>query len=194
MDTSVPDTKQVNLPTNSSAGRSESLVAELYHELRQAARAMMAGLSPGQTIQPTALVHETYLRLTRSGDPKWDDRRHFFGAATLAMREILIEQARRKGAAKRGGGVDRVPLDDSLTMVQPPSDDLLAVDEALEALAAEDPRAGELVRLRYYAGLTLEETAEVLGGSVSTVQREWRYAKAWLAERLGAAPDCSAEN
>ena len=170
------------------------MAAELYHELRQAARAMMAGLSPGQTIQPTALVHETYLRLTRGGDPKWDNRRHFFGAAIQAMREILIEQARRKGAAKRGGGADRVSLDEDLAVVEPPSDDVLAVDEAMQALETEDPRAAELVRLRYSGGLTLEETAEVLGGSVSTIQREWRYAKAWLGERLGTVADRSSEN
>src|SRR5262249_18415726 len=147
-----------------------------------------AGLTPGQTIQPTALVHEAYLRLIRSGDPKWDNRRHFFAAATRAMRDILIEQARRKGAAKRGGGADRVPPDDGLAVIEPPADDLLAVDEAIETLRAADPRAAELVQLRYYAGLTLEETAEVLGGSVSTLQREWRYVKAWLAERLGGEP------
>ncbi len=177
------------MPTDPEVPKPEAMASELYHELRGVAQAMMAGLRPGQTIQPTALVHETYLRLARHGGGRWDDRRHFFGAATQAMREILIEQARRKGAAKRGGGADRVPLDDGLAVVEPPADDILAVDEAITALRAVDPRAAELVQLRYYAGLTLEEAAEVLGGSVSTVQREWRYARAWLAERLKGDPE-----
>lgn len=177
------------VPTDPDEPKPEAMASELYQELRGVAQAMMAGLRPGQTIQPTALVHETYLRLARNGGGRWDDRRHFFGAATQAMREILIEQARRKGAAKRGGGAGRVPLEDVLAVVEPPADDILAVDEAITALRAVDPRAAELVQLRYYAGLTLEEAAEVLGGSVSTVQREWRYARAWLAERLKGDPE-----
>ena len=162
----------------------QSLAGELYHELRGVAQRMMTGLPPGQTIQPTALVHEVYLRLTRTNSSTWENRRHFFGAAAQAMREILIEQARRKSAEKRGGGADRLPLDEGVAWVEPPTENVLAVDEALQALQIDDPRAAEIVQLRYYAGLTLEETAEVLGGSVSTLQREWRYAKAWLAERL----------
>ncbi|MFO0935897.1 MAG: ECF-type sigma factor [Gemmataceae bacterium] len=176
------------------ARSSESLATELYLELRRVAQSMMSALKPGQTIQPTVLVHETYMRLTRAGDPRWDNRRHFFGAATQAMREILIEQARRKAAIKRGGGNVRVPLEEDLAIVEPPADTLLAVDEAIEALNKEEPRAAELVRLRYYAGLTLEEAAEVLGASVSTLQREWRFAKAWLAARLQNDVEISLEN
>jgi RNA polymerase sigma factor (TIGR02999 family) len=104
------------------------------------------------------------------------------------MRDILVEQARRKGAQKRGGGARRVEMTDGVALIEPPADDVLAVDEAIEALRAADPGAAELVRLRYYAGLTLEEAAEVVGRSVSTVQREWRYARAWLAQRLGGDP------
>ncbi len=166
----------------------ERLAADVYSELRVAARALMSHLPPGQTLQPTALVHEAYLRLSRAGEPTWESRRHFFGAAARAMREILIEQARRKGADKRGGEAERVPLDEGVAWVEPPADDLLAVDEAIEALGRDDPRAAELVHLRYYAGLTLEETAEVLGSSVSTVQREWRYVRAWLADRMQGEP------
>jgi RNA polymerase sigma factor (TIGR02999 family) len=172
----------------------ESLARELYSELRNVAHGMMAGLPPGQTLQPTALVHEAYLRLTRNSDTKWDDRRHFFGAAALAMREILIEQARRKGSQKRGGNADRVQMDEGIAVVTPPTDDVLAVDEALQALKLVDERSAELVQLRYYAGLTLEETAELLGGSVSTIKREWRYAKAWLAERLQSDSKFIGEN
>ena len=180
----TPTVPPADAPPPDDRRGSESLVADLYHELRRAAAGLTAKLPPGQTLQPTALVHEAYLRLTRAGDPGWDDRRHFFGAAAQAMREILIEQARRKGAAKRGGAAERVPLDDGLAWVEPPADDLLALDEAIEALKAEDARAAELVHLRYYAGLTLEETAEVLGTSVSGVQREWRHARAWLGDRV----------
>jgi RNA polymerase sigma factor (TIGR02999 family) len=160
------------------------LLPELYAELRRLAAALTARLRPGQTLQPTALVHEAYLRLVGGRDPGWEGRRHFFGAAARAMREILIEQARRKGSRKHGGAARRVELSEGLALIEPPADDLLALDEAIERLRAERPHVAEVVQLRYYAGLSVEETAAVVGRSVSTVVREWRFARAWLAGRV----------
>jgi RNA polymerase sigma factor (TIGR02999 family) len=161
------------------------LLPEVYPELRRLASALTAQLRPGQTLQPTALVHEAYLRLVRHQDPGWEGRRHFFGAAARAMREILIEQARRKASDKHGGGARRIELAEGLALIEPPADDLLALDEAIGHLQAEKPHLAEIVLLRYYTGLSVEETAEVIGRSVSTVVREWRFARAWLAGRLG---------
>lgn len=163
------------------------LLGDLYAELRRLAASLVGRLQPGQTLQPTALVHEAYLRLVRTDDPGWEGRRHFFGAAARAMREILIEQARSKGRLKRGGDERRVEFDDALAAIQPPADDVLAVDEAITRLRAEDPDLAEMVTLRFFGGLSLEETAGVLGKSVSTLTREWRFARAWLAKQLGEA-------
>src|SRR5262245_28274804 len=160
------------------------LLPELYAELRRLAAALTGKLPPGQTLQPTALVHEAFLRLVRDQDPGWEGRRHFFGAAAQAMREILIEQARRKGSQKRGGGARRVELSEGLALIEPPADDLLALDEAIAQLQAERPHLAEVVLLRYYTGLSVDETADVVGRSVSTVVREWRFARAWLAGRV----------
>src|SRR6185295_16769146 len=177
------------LPVESSDPRQSAanLLPEVYAELRHLAAALSGKLQPGQTLQPTALVHEAYLRLVRNRDPGWEGRRHFFGAAAQAMREILIEQARRKDSRKRGGGARRVELSDGLALIEPPADDLLALDEAIQQLQAEKPHLAEVVLLRYYTGLSVEETAGVVGRSVSTVTREWRFARAWLAGRLGEA-------
>lgn len=157
----------------------------LYSELRRLASVLTTRLSPGQTLQPTALVHEAYIRLVRGEDPGWEGRRHFFAAAARAMREILIEQARRKGSVKHGGKVGRVDLVEGLAWIEPPSGDVLALDEAIERLGAEDAHLAEIVRLRYYTGLSIEETASVIGVSVSTLKRDWRFARAWLARWLG---------
>jgi RNA polymerase sigma factor (TIGR02999 family) len=164
------------------------LLPKVYTELRRLAGALTGQLPPGQTLQPTALVHEAYLKLVGARDPGWEGRRHFFGAAARAMRQILVEQARRKGSRKRGGDGRRLELTEGLAVIEPPADDVLALDEAIRCLQAEDPRLAEIVELRYYTGLSVEETAGVLGLSVSTVTREWRFARAWLAGRLGAAP------
>ncbi len=161
------------------------LLPILYLELRRLAATLTARLTPGQTLQPTALVHEAYLRLVGNRDPGWEGRRHFFGAAAQAMREILIEQARHKGSLKHGGQAQRVDLAEGLAWIEPPASDLLALDEAVQQLQAEDAHLAEIVQLRYYTGLSMEETAGVIGVSVSTVKRDWRYARAWLARRLG---------
>src|SRR5262249_9306787 len=140
---------------------------------------------PRRPLQRPARVAEAYRRLVRTQDPGWEGRRHFFGAAAQAMREILIEQARRKGRLKRGGGGRRVELAEGLAWIEPPADDVLALDEAIRQLQAEGARLAEIVMLRYYSGLSVEETAAVVGVSVSTLTRDWRYARAWLAGVLG---------
>ncbi len=163
----------------------EELLPVVYAELRRLAASMTARLPPGQTLQPTALVHEAYLKLVRDQDPGWQSKRHFFGAAAQAMRELLVDQARRKASLKHGGDGQRVDLADDLAFIEPPADDVLALDAAIHALQAEEPRLAEIVLLRYYTGLSVEETAAVVGRSESTVKREWRQARAWLAGRLG---------
>jgi RNA polymerase sigma factor (TIGR02999 family) len=149
---------------------------------------MARKLPPGQTLQATALVHGAYLCLVGDRDPGWQGRRHFFGAAAQAMREILIAQAVRKGARKRGGGARRIELAEGLAYIEPPSEDVLAVDEAIQKLQQEKPHLAEMVRLRYFTGLSIEESAEVVGRSASTVKREWRFARAWLRRHLGETP------
>ena len=171
-------------PSRAEPLAAAELLPALYAELRGLAAALTARLPPGQTLQPTALVHEAYLKMVRGQDPGWEGRRHFFGAAAQAMREILIDQARRKASGKHGGHGQRVELTEGLALIEPPADDLLALDEAIQRLQAEEPRLGEIVLLRYYAGLSVEETAEVVGRSDRTVKREWRQARAWLAARL----------
>ena len=161
------------------------LLPEVYAELRRLAAALTAGGRPGQTLQPTALVHEAFLRLMGDRDPGWEGRRHFFGAAAQAMRQILVEQARSRGARKRGGDSRRVELAEGLAFIEPPADDVLALDEAVQALQADEPGLAEVVLLRYFSGLSVEETAAVLGQSASTVKRDWRRARAWLSRRLG---------
>src|SRR5438552_11905654 len=138
------------------------LLPVVYAELRRLAVALSGKLPPGQTLQPTALVHEAYLRLVGNQDPGWNGRRHFFGAAARAMRDILVEQARRKGAHKHGGGSRRVELTEGLAVIEPPADDILAVDEAILKLQAEKPHLAEIAMLRYFAGLSTDETAAVL--------------------------------
>jgi RNA polymerase sigma factor (TIGR02999 family) len=154
------------------------LLPLVYDELRQLAAARMAEERPGQTLQPTALVHEAYLRLI--GDQRFDGRGHFFAAAAEAMRRILVEAARRKGRAKRGGDHKRVDLGDYEVTVGSPAEDILAVDEALTRLAAEDPEAARVVQLHFFAGLSIEEAAEALGISRATAYRQWNFARAWL--------------
>jgi RNA polymerase sigma factor (TIGR02999 family) len=161
------------------------LLPALYDELRRLAAAMTHQLRPGQTLSATALVHEAYLRLVGDHDPGWQGRRHFFGAAAQAMRQILIEQARRKASHKHGGQRQRVELAEGVAYVEPPADDLLALDEAIQKLKHHKPHLAEIVLLRYYTGMSVEETAGILGESVRTVYRDWRHARTWLALELG---------
>jgi RNA polymerase sigma factor (TIGR02999 family) len=164
------------------------LLPVVYDELRRLAAALTHQLRPGQTLQATALVHEAYLRLVGEHDPGWQGRRHFFGAAARAMRQILIEQARRKASHKHGGQGRRVEVAEGIAYIEPPADDLLALDEAIQKLQGQQPRLAEIVLLRYYTGLSVEETAGVLGESVRSVYRDWRHARTWLALELGEAP------
>jgi RNA polymerase sigma factor (TIGR02999 family) len=163
------------------------LLPLIYDELRKLAQARMAKTPPGNTLQPTALVHEAYLRLIGSDDPNWHSRGHFFAAAAQAMRQILVEQARRKASLKHGGGRKRVALEDVDLAIEPPAEDVLALDEALMQLEKADSRKGNVVMLRFFAGLTNEETAAALGVSVPTVEREWRFSRAFLYTVLSKA-------
>jgi RNA polymerase sigma factor (TIGR02999 family) len=157
------------------------LLPLVYEELRMLAVAKLAQEKPGQTLQATALVHEAYVRLVGAEtEQHWDNRGHFFAAAAEAMRRILIDNARRKARAKHGGGRKRVDLDDADVISMAAPDELLVIDEALTKLAAEDPRAAQLVRLRYFAGLSVEEAAEFSGLSRSSAYEHWSYARAWL--------------
>ena len=165
------------------------LLPAVYDELRRLADALTRQLRPGQTLQATALVHEAYLRLVGDQDPGWQGRRHFFGAAAQAMRQILVEQARRRASHKHGGQGRRLELAEGVAYIEPPADDVLALDEAIQALQADEPLLAEIVMLRYYSGLSVEETAAVLGQSASTVKRDWRRARAWLSRRLGGPGD-----
>jgi RNA polymerase sigma factor (TIGR02999 family) len=178
---------QESAPAEPEMQPAAELLPVVYAELRRLAAALAGRLPPGQTLQPTALVHEAYLRLVGDRDPGWNGRRHFFGAAARAMRDILVEQARRKGARKHGGGGHRVDLTEGLAIIEPPADDVLAVDEAIQKLQAEKPHLAEIAMLRYFAGLSTDETAAVLGVSASTLAREWRFARAWLVRHLGDA-------
>ena len=164
---------------------STELLPLVYEQLRSLAAARLAQEKPGQTLQATALVHEAYLRLVGDNTgPHWNGRAHFFGAAAEAMRRILVDEARRKGRYKRGGQWQRQHLEIAAPAVSGPSVDLLALDEALSELARSEPAKAELVKLRYFAGLTLDEAAEALGISSPTADRYWKYARAWLADRL----------
>ena len=169
----------------------EELIPLVYSRLKRLAGARMAREKAGHTLQTTALVHETYLRLLGNENPRWENRAHFFAAAAEAMRRILIERARRHARIKRGGGLDRVTLDEDAVGIEPRAEELLALDEALGRLEARDPEMGKVVALRYFAGLTLEETANALGISPSRVSRLWRRARAWLRQEMTRLPDGS---
>ncbi len=157
------------------------LLPLVYEELRKLAAARMTEEAPGNTLNATALVHEAYLRLVGPADEaRWDNRGHFFAAAAEAMRRILVDRARRKAAVRHGGGRVRLELAPDLAAAREPREDLLALDEALDRLAAEDPLKAELVKLRYFAGLSLSDAAAALGLSERTAGRHWAYARAWL--------------
>jgi RNA polymerase sigma factor (TIGR02999 family) len=165
--------------------RAEQLLPLVYEEMRKLAAAKLAHEKPGQTLQATALVHEAYLRLVGGQrQPSWDSRGHFFAAAAEAMRRILVEQARRKARLKHGANLKRVDFDDVEITVAVPGDDIVALDEAITRLAEKHPEKAELIKLRYFAGLTVDETAMALGISPATADRHWTYARAWLLRAL----------
>ncbi len=172
------------------AHAAEQLVPLLYDELRKLAAQMLAQEKPGQTLQATALVNEAYVRLAggdaapTGAEVRWDNRRHFFGAAAEAMRRILIDRARNRGRDKRGGGWRRLQLDQVDLSVEDPPAELLDLDEALQQLAQEDPLSAELVKLRFFAGLTLDEAANALGIARRSADRCWAFARSWLYEAL----------
>jgi RNA polymerase sigma factor (TIGR02999 family) len=178
-------TQLLNAVRRGDGMAADRLVPLVYEELRKLARWQMAGEHPGQTLEATALVHEAYLRLVEGKDESnWENRRHFFGAAVRAMRRILVERARQRAGPKHGGGRRRVPLE--VGAVDEDSDplDMLALDEALTELERKEPRVNEVVMLRYFAGLSVDETARSLGISPRTVNREWSYGRAWLFDHI----------
>jgi len=166
------------------ARAADELLPAVYEELRHLAAQKLSQERPGQTLQATALVHEAYIRLVGAEARNWSSRGHFFAAAAEAMRRILIEKARRKQRLKGGGGHQRVALDDAELAIEEPSTDVIALDEALAKLAEEDPTKAELVKLRFFAGLSIEQAAAILGISRATADRYWSYAKAWLFHEI----------
>jgi RNA polymerase sigma factor (TIGR02999 family) len=166
----------------------DSLLPIVYQELRRLAASYLRRERPGQTLQPTALVHEAYLRLMKDKPGRWQNRAHFCAIAAHSMRQILIERARARGAQKRGGARQRVTLDDALVAGGERSIDLVALDQALERLTALDSEQGRLVELRFFGGLTVEETADAMNISPATVKRHWTVACAWLARELEGNP------
>jgi RNA polymerase sigma factor (TIGR02999 family) len=177
-------TRMVAAVGRGDAGAAEQLLPLVYEELRKLAAQKLAREPSGQTLQATALVHEAYLRLAGSVDPQWDGRGHFFAAAAEAMRRILVESARRKKALKYGGGRQRLDADTIAIAAPELDDDLVAIDEALDRLAVLDPVKAELVKLRYFAGLTIEEAADALGISAATAKRYWTYSRVWLFQQV----------
>jgi len=163
----------------------DRLLPLVYEELRKLAAQKMAREAAGHTLQPTALVHEAWLRLAQANNQSWENRRHFFGAAAEAMRRILIDRARRKQAARHGGGWHRVDVEQIDTPAQANEDTLLRINEALEALARENAKVAELVKLRFFAGVGVEEAALALGVTDRTARNYWRFARAWLHDELG---------
>lgn len=162
----------------------DELLVAVYQELRKLAAARLSQEPPGRTLQATALVHEAYIRLIGAADQDWQSRGHFFAAAAEAMRRILIERARLKNRSKHGGDLQKIDLDDATLAIEGPSDDIIAVDEALAKLERAEPAVAKLVKMRYFAGLRLEEIAKILGISGRTADRYWAYARAWLHREI----------
>ncbi|MDQ6701217.1 MAG: ECF-type sigma factor [Acidobacteriota bacterium] len=166
----------------------DELTPLVYQELRRLASGFFRNERPGHTLQPTALIHEAYVRLIDQDQPKWRSRTHFFGVAAHLMRQILVDHARGRGAAKRGGGAPPATLDETIAMSVRRPANLVALDDALSALAVFDARKCRAIELRFFGGLTIDETAEAMGISVATVVREVRMAEAWLYREMGAHP------
>jgi RNA polymerase sigma factor (TIGR02999 family) len=157
----------------------------VYHELRRIAQHHMSGQPPGHTLQPTALIHEAFVKLIGGGEKNFRNRTHFFAVASMAMRQVLVNHANARLARKRGGGAVNVSIDDEEAAVQREATNVLALDDALKTLHVTDPRKSRVVELRYFGGLSIEETSEALGISTVTVTRDWQAARAWLARELG---------
>jgi RNA polymerase sigma factor (TIGR02999 family) len=170
--------------TQGDQGAIEKLVPLVYDELHHLAQRYMSDERPDHTLQTTALVNEAYLRLVDSGDANWESRTHFFGVCAQVMRRILVDWARSRQALKRGGDVSALDLDEALAATKQPGSDLVALDDALKALMAVDPRKAQVVEMRFFGGLSVKETAEVLKVSPETVQRDWKVAKSWLRREL----------
>lgn len=181
-----PITQMLRAAAAGDRNAAEDLLPMVYDELRALARSRLAATPPGNTLQPTALVHEAYIKLVGTQDPGWDGRGHFFAAAAHAMRDLLVDQARAKAAAKRGGGRRREPLADDAgpPLFDTPPADVLALDEALRRLEADKPDHARIVMLRFFVGMTNDQIADVQGVSLSTVERVWRYARARLQRDL----------
>ena len=178
-------THLLQLAQQGSSGAAEDLIKVLYPELRSLAKSWMAKTPPGGTLQPTALVHEAFVRLTgRNDGHNWEGSAHFFFAASRAMRDILIEKARSKGRIKRGGEFRKIDLENVSIAVDAQPGDLLVMDEALQKMEAQYPWEHGIVMLRFFAGMTTEEVAKLLGKSVRTIERDWRFARAWLYRAL----------
>jgi RNA polymerase sigma factor (TIGR02999 family) len=183
-------TQILNALAGSDPCAADQLLPLVYDELRRLAAERLKGEPQGQTLQATALVHEAYLRLVGTdAQPDWDSRGHFFAAAAEAMRRILVERARRKKRIKHGGGRNRIDWEAAALLVAEPSEDLVALDEVLSKLAAEDPAKAEVVKLRFFAGLTMPEIAQVMRISLATAERYWTYARTWLYAELQERDD-----
>ena len=185
-----PVTEALRKVARGDAGEVDRLMALVYDDLHRLARSKLAGMAPGQTLQTTALVHEAWMRVSKPQRESWDSRAHFFGAASRAMRNILVDQARRQAARARD--TDE-PLDSEAVPVietsEAPSADMLALDDSLGKLEALDPRKAQVVMLRFFAGLSMGAVADVLEVSIATVERDWRFARAWLQDQIENAPD-----
>jgi RNA polymerase sigma factor (TIGR02999 family) len=180
-------TQVLNAIGRGDAHASEELLPLIYQELRRLAAKMLAQEPAGHTLEATALVHEAYVRLVDAeAEPKWNHRGHFFAAAAEAMRRILVDNARRKQRVKHGGEHQRVDMDDERLVCAVPAEQLLAVDEALERFGQEEPEKAQLVKLRFFAGLSIEEAAEILSISRATASRYWTFARAWLRDAISA--------
>jgi RNA polymerase sigma factor (TIGR02999 family) len=180
----MKDITQILLSQEGDGCDSDELLPLVYNDLRRMAAARMANEAEGQTLQPTALVHDAWLRIFGKGDKRWQNRGHFFGEAAEAMRRILIERARRKSRLKHGHGWVRLDIDGLPLAEATPDDKVLLINEALENLEAEDPQRAKVVVMKFFGGLTNQEVAKVLGVAERTVERQWAYAKAWLFQNI----------